>query len=314
MEPLHPANDEKQMCLNNVDHLRLLVISRSATSGFSVIFCVLVFLWAIIRSCRQKYDINERLLIYLLIPSILYSLSVVLQFIVLYYDNPDSDYVIGCEIVGFFSLMLNWMLMIITFCIVIHLLLIYFCRPSCLEQQTSNSQKWLKGLEFFYISLTLLGPLLFVFWPFIDDYYGRDGTWCFIESHPVNCTTSLLGIMEQLFVWYVWKMLLTIFMFVSLIAIMSFIIYKKATRRQKRFRTLMALTAYLILHLISTIVAIVVRIILWSSDEYILSLGILYSVLDPSQALSAGIAVLIYLCNGLCSNGSEGFSILPNTA
>lgn len=306
--PIEPAHDEEEECLKNNFHLKALVISRSATALLSFLFCLLVLLFSVVRFCRKssKYDINERLMIYLMIPSSLYSLSVVFQYIA-YYDYSNASYVIGCQVVGFFSLMFNWMMMIITFCIILHLLVMYFCRPNCLERSNENASKWLKKLDMFYLLLTLLGPLLFIFWPFINNYYGKDGTWCFIKSHPVNCTTSLTGIMEQLFVWYVWKAALSIILFFSLVAILSLLVCKKAIRKdKKRFRTLIALTGYLILHLASTGIAIVVRIVIWSYDSYILPLGILYSVLDPCQGLSAGIAVLIYLCHVICSKAKVG--------
>ena len=160
------------------------------------------------------------------------------------------------------------------------------------EGVVAKKERWLKRFEVFYLILTFFGPFLFAFWPFLHGYYGLDGTWCFIHSMSGNCTTDIIGVIEQLFIWYVWKILLTLFALVMLVVIICRIV-----RMKKRSPTIIALLCYIILHVISTGIAILVRALAsWITNNYILPLGIVYSVVDPCQSLAAALIVFVHLC------------------
>ena len=272
--------------------LQIVVLIRSGVAGVSFIMSVIACLLIITRQCSRTlgYKLStstiERLFIYLLITSILYSLACVFQFVVILLNSskPNAP---SCQISGFFTIFFNWTFTLMSFCVTLHLL-IY----SIMHGNIDKRKKWLKRFEVFYLIFTFFGPFLFVFWPFLHGYYGLDGTWCFIHSTSGNCITDIIGVIEQLFIWYVWKILLTLFALIMLVFITCRII-----RMKKRSVTIIALLCYIVLHVISAGVAILVRALAsWITNNYILPLGILYSVVDPCQCLAAALIVFVHLC------------------
>ena len=285
--------------------LEIIISIRSSIAGLSFILSVIALLLLIKHfwygqcsrpfRCQLSSGTTERLFIYLLITSILYSLACLFQWLVLpdYSSNRTRKDAVSCQVTSFFTLWFNWTLMLMTFCIVLYLITVFYpC--SCMKGEMA--EKWVKRFEVFYLILTFFGPFLFVFWPFLHGYYGLDGTWCFIHSTSGNCITDVIGVIEQLFIWYVWKILLTLFALIMLVFITCRII-----RMKKRSATIIALLCYIVLHVISAGVAILVRALAsWITNNYILPLGILYSVVDPCQSLAAALVVFVHLCCTCC--------------
>ena len=292
--------------------LEIIISIRSSIAGISFIMSVIALLLLIIHfwhgqcsrpfRCLLSSGATERMFIYLLITSILYSLACLFQWLVLldYTSNRTRKDAVSCQVTSFFTLWFNWTLMLMAFCIILYLLTLLY--PfSCMKGVVAKKERWLKRFEVFYLILSFFGPLLFVFWPFLHGYYGLDGTWCFIHSMSSNCTTDIIGVIEQLFIWYVWKILLTLFALVMLVVIICRIV-----RMKKRSPTLIALLCYIILHVISTGIAILVRALAsWITNDYILPLGIVYSVVDPCQSLAAALIVFVHLCRTCCQSQTQ---------
>lgn len=317
---MESSNTSSNECFN-VTYLEELVITRTAIAGISFIFTTVVCFLSILRfCCKSYYTINQRLLIYLLIPSCLHSLAVVSQYIVLYYDPSNESYYIGCQAVGFFTLLFDWMIMIITFCISLHLL-ISLCQRSKgnnvyvggINRNINDRQRVSrirKKLEASYILLTTLGPLLFVFWPFLYGYYGLGDThtWCFIEDHSKNCSgDDLVSIIEEIFLLYAWRTVLVIFSFVSIVLfILCTARSPRADGERRNYVTPIALLFYLGLHLLSTVVIVALKVLIWSPlNAYDVPLSFIGSILDSCRGLAAGIVVLVYLCYSVFCTGTD---------
>jgi hypothetical protein len=284
----------------------IIVISRTSVAGFSLAVSVLVLIFAIAVSCkRKKYDINVNMMLYLLVPSNLYLVAVIAQIITIYtpYFDPQG-FAIGCQFLSVFTLYFDWMLMMTTCCIVIQLLIFYLFQPSRLRQNTLETQKLLRKIEFCYILSVLVIPLLFLPWPFITNQYGQDGTWCFIKTfNDTNCGISINGIVEDISLWYIWKLCLMIFMLFSLILIVC-LKWKILVGKKKKRRILMAYLVYLTLHLLLVCIDIIIIILkLYRSGvtdyTFLFAIEMIYSMLGPCQSLVASAVVLVYFCQDL---------------
>ena len=290
---MEATNSSGYECFNNT-YLEALVITRTSIAGLSFIFTLFttvlggIFTW--------NKTVSERLLmIYLQLASMVYSLAIASQYIVLlllHYDDSNAGYVIGCQVVGFFTFVFSWMVLIVIFCIALHLLmyLCYFSMRSTMELK--------RCLEAFYVLLMIFGPFLFVCWPFIKGYYGLDstGTWCFIKSHSTsNCTgIDWVSITEHLVLYYIWRCFFLIFALASVSAVILGFACGKVPK--KKCGTVVALLFYLVLQVLCTLIILVARAISWGVAEYEDIPSFVLSIVDPLQGLFAGITLVVYIC------------------
>ena len=127
--------------------LQIIVLIRCGVAGVSFIMSVIACLLTIIRQCsiatpskyKQSTLVIERLFIYLLITSILYSLACVFQFVVIL-DSSEPN-ALSCQINAFFTVYLNWTFTLMSFCVALQLL-IYSISHGNIDK--SKREKWLK--------------------------------------------------------------------------------------------------------------------------------------------------------------------------
>ena len=288
---MEATNSSSYKCFNNT-YLEALVITRTSIAGLSFIFTLFttvlggIFTW--------NKTVSERLLmIYLQLISMVYSLAVASQYIVLHYDDSNTGYVIGCQVVGFFTFVFSWMVLIVIFCIALHLLMYLYCFTL-----RTLSMELRRCLEAFYVLLMIFGPFLFVCWPFIKGYYGLDstGTWCFIKSHSTsNCTgIDWVSITEHLVLYYIWRCFLLIFALASVLAVI--LGFARGRVPKTKCGTVVALLVYLVLQVLCTLIILVVRAISWAISEYEDIPSFVLSIADPLQGLFAGITLVVYIC------------------
>ena len=139
--------------------VEVTVRSISATSAIcAVIVLVLIFL-------LQRYRFTaQRLILYLVIASLLDAIALSL-------GGLDLTHSSACAADGFFRMLLRWSLVVWVCNITINLFW------NVVVGKWSN-----KFLELFYISASIVVPIGFSFFPFIDYSYGPAGIWCWISN------------------------------------------------------------------------------------------------------------------------------------
>ena len=199
--------------------------------SFSLVSCVMCFVATSLSLCRYQFcckrkkvccccckkktvstEKTEKLLLYLVIFSTIYAFINCFQWfrLLVQYNKPNA-YNTGCEIVGFFIQYWGTGILVITFCIGIHLLLLV-CRPKCLNNVLEEEKKKrYRALNIGYLITAIFVPMLLIPWPWINDRFGDAGDWCWIEAWDESCNHVIDGFLEQILLWYLWVFLLMAF-------------------------------------------------------------------------------------------------------
>ena len=185
----------------------------------SLVSCVMCFVATSLSLCRYQFcckrkkvcccktktvstERTEKLLLYLVSFSTIYAFVNCFQWsrLMVQYEKPNV-YNLGCELVGFSIQYWGAGILVITFCIGIHLLLLV-CRPKCLNSNIEEEKlRRYRMLDWGYIISALAIPVLFIPWPWINVRYGDAGDWCWIEAWDESCNHVIDGSLEQILLW-----------------------------------------------------------------------------------------------------------------
>ena len=184
-----------------------------SVSFASFVMCTVATTLSLHRFCWKAKTVStertEKLLLYLVIFSTAYAGVNCFQWFRLLVQHGKPETGMGCTVVGFGIQYCGTGILVITLCTGIHLLLLV-CRPKCLNN-ILEKKKWYRALDFLYLIIAVLVPLLFVPWPWINGRYGDAGHWCWIEVWDESCNRVNDGFYEQIFLWYFWVLVLMAF-------------------------------------------------------------------------------------------------------
>ena len=174
--------------LNLTDGQQLfLIFGHCSTSMLSAIVCLTALVIMIYFRLYKWF--NYRLVLYILVSVLIYSLIHFMQLPVAWYD-PASKALVGfCQFIAFSSEYIIWNLLLLTVFIIIQLFSLVICF------------KELKAMERYYVLFSCIFPLFFSWIPFVTNSYGLSGQWCWIRKHDKDCSESA-GIVEQYALWY----------------------------------------------------------------------------------------------------------------
>lgn len=155
-------------------HEKYVILMTNCGVGIAAIVVCLIAVAMALKFKLHNFFIH-RLAIYQVFSAMLYSAVRIVEVIFINYDKNPSVYHPICVIEGFVLEYTLWIKLMFTFCLTFHL----FC--------LSVFHIKLARLEVVYVLLSIFGPLLFTWVPFISinssgPLYGVAGAWCWIQN------------------------------------------------------------------------------------------------------------------------------------
>ena len=224
----------------SVGRVHQLAMVRGVTGMVCFVLCLATFLFELVYICRKKKSSTlQRFFVYLTFSSLLYSaaLSFHLEHYFLY-NQRIQCYV--CEVVGFFDQYNGSVQLMLTLGIAVKLFHKVF--SVCFERK-----KVTKGclsrhhflLEALYVVISFALPCTVIWFPFIvtgPGGYGTEGAWCWIQVLKKNCDVSNKGFLEQLLLWYVPYVTVSLLSLLCIAAIVGFLIYVCVRHYKKNWK------------------------------------------------------------------------------
>lgn len=196
--------------------------------AFSCISCVTNFVAIVIVLCGGSYKRPiVRSVLYLLIANLLLVTVQVLELLPTNYISGHVDVKPGwknvCRIFGFLDQVTAWMRDLVVVFIVVQLFII-IRRPANFREPQSERSKIVEAIS---VCLCFLVPFTFNWIPFLNDYYGLSGHWCWIRLVVKDCGSESVmeGLMYMLILYYC--PLLVIVVITSLLCL--YMVYKWCT-------------------------------------------------------------------------------------
>lgn len=204
-------------------------------SGFSFLsFIVIICMMAIIILFKKYLFFTQRLILYLALANLAYSLSAACNLTGrVAYKHIATQY---CVFIGFAEQITIWWTLMATACIMIDLFVKAVCKK--------NTDR----LEIVYLFFIFVSPLLFCWIPFIKYSFGADGVFCWIrELNQYDCGDFNFGKWLRYGIYYIPLYLLMILLIVLYIPVVVFV-----RRRQNRWAGIFNPEAHAIQKMIAT--------------------------------------------------------------
>ena len=300
MEESTPANCNVNSTLFEPHFLAINLIWCSV-SLLSFVMCFVATLLSVYqfywKTKMVSTERTEKLLLYLVIFSMAYSFVNCFQWfrLLVQYGKPETS--VGCAIVGFGITYFGDGILVIAFCIGIHLLLLV-CRPKCLNSITEEEKlKRYKRLELGYIISAIITPVPFVVWPWINYRYGPAGQWCWIKTRDENCNELTDGFIQQILLGYLWVFVLIAFSTVVTATTSGLLCYyrkKRIVLGQKDnyiYIKIRSLLFYLVVTLVVNVIAVANRSIQWKHKDSPYPLVFVHAIAYPFWGSLSAIVV-----------------------
>ena len=302
MQDSTPVNCNANSALLEPSFLAVNLVWCSG-SLLSFVMCIVATLLSVNRFCWKAKTVStertEKLLLYLVIFSMAYSFVNCFQWLrlLVQYGKPETN--VGCAIVGFGIQYLGTGILVIMFCIGIHLLLL-ICHPKCLNSTTEEEKlKRYRILELGYIISAIAVPVLLVPWPWINYRYGPAGYWCWIEAWDESCNRVIDGFIEQILLWYLWVFLLMAFTTVVTAITLGLMYYYRKKRIELDPKEgyidikIYTLLSYLVVCLVVNVIGLTNRSIQWDKGRSPYPLLILHAMAYPLWGILSAIVVYV---------------------
>uniref|UniRef100_A0A1X7SJB0 G-protein coupled receptors family 2 profile 2 domain-containing protein n=1 Tax=Amphimedon queenslandica TaxID=400682 RepID=A0A1X7SJB0_AMPQE len=202
-----------------------------------------------------------------------------------------------------------WIKLMFTFCLTFHLFFYSTCNRYYSERFESRIEK-------IYVVLSMLGPLLFTWIPFVSInssgiIYGLAGAWCWIQNWQDNNATQKLyeGEIEQYVLLYIPALICLLLSAVAVVMTVIAIIrraykccgYKdncskrEQIERQNFLKVMLPLVSYPILSFVFYIPAFINRVI-GSASKHPNTISFMWSAISlPLVGLLAGVSLIIHI-------------------
>ncbi len=285
-------NNNSNCTVSEWEH-NLVFRSKIATLSFSCASNLIAILIMLIGGSYRR--LIFRLVLYLLIADFLLVIVQILELLPVVYINHQLDIREGgywtksCRVLGFLDLVIAWMGDLVVISIVIYL----FARarnPSKFREEQSNS----KIIETVTVCFCVLFPFTFSWIPFIDDYFGISGHWCWIElvkDNDCNSRQITEGLLYMLLLYYL--PLLIIILLTSLVSL--YILYIMC-KNELEWEVLLVVLYPIIFDALCLVMAVnridsAVRIGHGAKPIFVLS--ILHSFADSGRTILPSLIVLL---------------------
>ena len=297
-----------------------ILVSMSTVGVAAIIVCSTAIAMAAYFKLFRVFF--HRLAIYQVLAAMLCSVVCVLQVVFINYNENTSDDVYHpiCVFEGFVLEYTMWIKLMFTFCLTFHLFFYLTC-TRCRERFNNFNQ-----IETIYILVSMLGPLLFTWIPFVSInssgiIYGLAGAWCWIQNWRNDNASDNLpqGEYEQYFLLYgpaIICLLLSVVAAVVIIVAIIRLAYnccgfkdncsnREQIERKKMFKVILSLVSYPILSLLFYIPAFIYRLIGSISTSPNFTSFIWSAIFLPLVGLLAGVSLIIHIIILKCSNTQD---------
>ncbi len=241
----------------------------TATRGIAVTLHILAILACslaifFIFFTKQHLQFVNRLILYLMVASLLWSVTVILQTVPVHHDSDRKDVAVRggwkgiCTTVGYFSQLMETAKILVVCWIVLHLFLLVIFKRNLKDKQH----------EAVGLAVVVLVPLAKDWIPFVMSDYGLSGLWCWIELTGEDCMHFLTGIITMAVVEYIPVLLAVTFTLVCFLSIVvtlchrahrTNIKWKLAATYQQGLAEAASLMAYPTLFAISLVLRVIHR-------------------------------------------------------
>ena len=292
------------------DHEIVFYIKLS-TSSFSLVINLLAIL--VIHCGRSYKKPIIRSVLYLLIADLLLVIVQILELLPASYKDgfvqvrPGGAWKFSCSIFGFLDQVTAWMRDLFVVFLVVRLFL--FVRKLD-KQHLAQSEKDKIG-EVFGVCVCFFLPFTFNWIPFLDNYYGLSGHWCWIKLIVKDCGDNnvLEGLLYMLILYYL--PLVCIVLLTSLICV--YILYKWWTGPKKSWEIILVVLYPIIFDVLCLIMAInridsALRV--KQGVRPFRSLWILHSIADSGRTVLPSVCVMLLL---ICRRSKKMFIARVNT-
>lgn len=217
-------------CSNiSVDHVHQLALVRGAVGIFCFLLCLATFLFELVYICRKKKSTTlQRLFVYLTFSNLLYTAALSLH-VEHYFSYRQQVQCYICKAIGFFDQYTGSVQLLLTLGIAVklfHKVFSFCCRRQKVTKGCLSRHHYLWEALFVVVCFVL--PCAVIWYPFMVDGpggYGVEGAWCWIEVLESNCEDSNRGFLEQLLLWYVPYVAVSIMSLFCIAAIIGFLLY-----------------------------------------------------------------------------------------
>ncbi len=289
-------NDVNVSCNSSrKDHEIVFYIKLSASS-FSLLINLLAIL--VIHCGRSYKKPIIRSVLYLLIADLLLAIVQILElFPATYKDGyvqvkPGEAWKVTCSTLGFLDQVTAWMRDLFVVFLVVQLYL-FVKKPD--RQPLAQTERDKRG-EVFGVCVCFFLPFTFNWIPFLHDYYGLSGHWCWIKLVVKDCGDKnvLEGLMYMLILYYL--PVVCIVLLTSLLCV--YILYKWCTGPKQSWEIILVILYPLIfdiLCLIMTINRIDSALRIKQGVPPLRSLWILHSIADSGRTVLPSVCVMLLL-------------------
>ena len=161
---------------------------RALIGLFSALCCLLVIGMIF---CLKKYSFySQRLILYLAIAAFLHSLSYTLARV--NYYTPRYLFDDYCYFGGFINLYSSWAEVLALCCLTFNVFV-----NAVMDRWPSTS------LQYVYLAVMFLGPLLWCWVPFLNQTYASSLGWCDLRTVDEQCNRFVFGDILRFALWYV---------------------------------------------------------------------------------------------------------------
>lgn len=208
------GSSNSSYCFNfTATELKINTAITTTLHLIAILACILTALF--IFATKQYRVFVNRLVLYLMIVSSIWSLTIISEIIPVVHDSATMGIKVrdgwqnACAAVGFLSQVVETAKILMVCWIVFYLLLLVVFKR--------NASK--PTHEVFGLAIVMLIPLMIDWIPFIWNSYGLSGLWCWIELTNEQCKKVWPGLGLMLAVEYVPVLLVIIFTVISFISI-----------------------------------------------------------------------------------------------
>ena len=266
-----------------------LAVLSSISGTLSVVACLVVIV--VILLFKKFVYFTQRLILYLSIAALLNAVSVVLRLhrVVDLGGGGGSTHGL-CVFTAALDQMTAWSELIAISCVTVNLLLSVLLLRS------------VEKLEWVYLALIFVSPLLFNWIPFVKSSYGEAGAWCWIRNQDEDCGDFRFGNVLRFILWFVplyvilFGLLVAYGVIICRVQRLHFLWHGKFDPEVKRKREQIRsefrpLIWYPVLYLFLNVFPLMNRIHDGTTSEPELGLWVLHAIFSP---LKGGCVALAY--------------------
>ena len=302
----------------NVTHCDAFNVSQrnilSGTRGVTGIFCLIatVIILVLFIYIQAWKNFRCRILLFLTASTVVDLFFFILQALAIWKETVGKGlHAELCKTIGFFILYFGWQQLLLVSSITVYLYF-YYVRHNDIfgpRRQGEEVPKQAKLGEALLYATLLLVPLIPAGLVFINDGYGETRGWCWIRSRDSDCKPFVEGVLQQIFLWYMWCVICGVVTLAFLIKIICAMrsnaiqhsgkADRIAEEYNRRKAELVLLLVYLGMFHVVNFIELVACIISYTVPDNLFALWEIYAVLSPvsTTAIPLGFSMVVCCCH-----------------